>query len=106
MPSLTATPGTATAVSGAATLNQDGGTVTSESLTTAAGASYTLTLGCAKVNPNSLVLASVANNSNTQGDPSVQKITPGTGQVTIVVVNRHSSQAFNGTLNIAFVVFN
>lgn len=106
MPSLTATPGTATALAGAATCNQDGGTVTSESLVTAAGASYTLTLGCAKANPNSLVFASVANGTNTQGDPSVQKITPGNGQVTIVVVNRHATLALNGTLNIAFVVFN
>ena len=100
------TPGQATAANGAATLNQGSGTITTESVTTAAGSSYTLTLGNNQITSKSVILASVANGSNSQGDPSVQLVTPGSGQATIIIVNRHATQAFNGTLKIAFLVIN
>lgn len=99
-------PGTATAVSGAATLNQDAGTITTDSLVTAAAASYTLTIGCNAVNPNSIVQASLANGTNTTGVPVITRVQPGNGVVTVTVTNLAASAALNGTLLVAFIVFN
>ena len=96
--------GTATAVAGAATSNTQRGTITSEALTTAAGASYTLTLTCNRVSSASQVFASVQNGTNTQGKPVIGRITPGSGSVTIEVWNLHAADALNGTLKIAFKV--
>jgi len=96
---------TATATAGAATLDSMAGTITTESLVTAAAATYTLTLTNARVvSANCVVMATVANGTNTQGDPVIGRVTPGTGSVAITVVNRHASQAFNGTLKISFSV--
>jgi hypothetical protein len=103
-------PGQATAVSGAASLNQDAGTITSESLTTVAGATYTLTVGCNAVTSNSVIQASLSNGTNSAGDPAISTITPtqtpGGAAFVVVVTNRHATNALNGTLKIAFVVFN
>jgi hypothetical protein len=95
---------TATASAGAATLNKMSGVVTSESLTTAAGADYTLTLTNSDIAAADQVFASVQNGSNTQGDLTVGSVTPGAGQVVIVMRNMHASQALNGTIKISFLV--
>jgi hypothetical protein len=95
---------TATASAGAATLNAPAGVVTSEALTTAAAAAYTLTLTNNVVEADDLVFASVANGTNTQGIPTLGRVTPGAGSVVITVTNLHASQALNGTLKIAFFV--
>ena len=52
--------GTATASANAATLNNKCGVITSESLTTAAGSSYTLTLTNSTIAATDIVLVSVA----------------------------------------------
>jgi len=96
--------GTATAASGAATLNEFAGVVTSEALTTAAAAEYTLTLTNAKVEAGSVVLVSLANGTNTQGVLNLIRVTPAAGSVVIVVRNIHGSQALNGTIRISFFV--
>lgn len=96
--------GTATATAGAATMNTQKGKVTTESLTTAAGSTYTLTLTNSKVTAASHVFASAANGTNTQGELTVQRVEPGAGSVVILVKNTHASQAFNGTIKIAFFV--
>lgn len=96
---------TATASSGAATLNEAQGKVTSEALTTAQNAIYTLTLTNSKITADSLVFASVADGTNTQGTPMIGQINPGNGSVTIEVINKHASaEALNGTLEISFFV--
>lgn len=95
-----------TGAAGASTVNQDAGIVTTESLTTAAAATYTETIGCNAVTAYSLVFVSIQNGSNSAGDPSLGTVTPGAGKVTITIVNRHASAAFNGTLKISFIVFN
>lgn len=97
---------TATASAGAATLAKYAGVVTSEALTTAAAAAYTLTitttaLGVAAAD---MVFASVANGTNTQGVPVVTTAVCGVNTVTIVVTNLHASQALNGTLKISYEV--
>jgi len=95
---------TATAASGAATLNKSSGKITSEALTTAAAASYTLTLTNSQVAAADQVYASVANGTNSQGIPLVSTITPAAGSVAIVVNNQHATLAFNGTIVISFFV--
>ena len=98
------TTGTATATAGAATLNTDQGIITSESLTTAAAAAYTLTLTDSKIAATDQIYASVANGTNTQGIPIVGRCTAGAGSATILVYNLHASQALNGTIKISFNV--
>src|SRR5262249_42788676 len=95
---------TATASAGAATLTKSSGKITTESLTTAAGATYTLTLTNTTIAAADQIYASVYNGTNTQGIPVVTKVTPGPGQVVIVVTNLHARQAFHGTLVISFMV--
>lgn len=97
--------GTATASSGAATLNDLIGQITTETLTTAQNAIYTLTLTNDKVAAGDLVFVTVADGTNTQGTPMLGGVTPGASSVTIKVINKHaSSEAFNGTLKIGFFV--
>jgi hypothetical protein len=101
------TLGTVTASSGAATLNDEAGIVTTESLTTAQNAIYTLTLTNDKIEADSVVLVTVGNGTNTQGTPMLGIVTPAAGSVVIKVINKHASaEALNGTLKISFVVIN
>lgn len=95
---------TATATAGAATLSKMSGKITSEALTTAALAAYTLTLTNTNIAAADLVFASVANGTNSQGIPLVGRITPGAGSCTILVENQHATLAFNGTIVISFMV--
>lgn len=95
---------TASATGGAATLNKDAGVITSESLTTAAGASYTLTLTNSSVAAGDQVFASVQYGSATAGTPCITRVTPGSGSVVIVVQNIHASAALDGTIKISFLV--
>jgi len=88
--------------------NQDGGLITTEALATAAGATLTYVIASAQIEADSVVLVSIQNGSNSQGDPSLQLVNSQTvlGQVTITIVNRHASQAFNGSLIIGVIIFN
>lgn len=95
---------TASATSGAATLNQPSGIITTESLTTAAAAEYTLTLTNSKIAATDIVLVAVGNGSSTTGTPGIGSATVTDSQVVITVSNDHVSAAFNGTLKISFVV--
>ena len=95
---------TASATAGAATLNKDAGVITSEALTTAAGATYTLTLTNSAIAAADQVFASVQYGSATAGMPCVTRVTPGSGSVVIIVQNIHASAALDGTIKIAFAV--
>jgi hypothetical protein len=92
------------ASSGAATLDVQCGTVTTESLTTAAAATYTLTLTNARISATSHVFANLYLGTSTTGTPGITTVTPGSGSVVIVVKNTHASAALNGTLKISFFV--
>lgn len=96
---------TAAATGGAATLNKASGKITSEDLTTAAGAVYTLTITDSAIAAADIVIPSLANGTNTQGIPVIEKATPGAGSMAITVRNNHASEALNGTLVISFVSF-
>ncbi len=96
---------TASATAGAATLAKSAGKVTTESLTTAAGADYTLTItATGKVAAADQVFVSIANGTNTQGVPILRTVTPGANTITIVIRNDHASQALNGTLVVSYMV--
>ncbi len=95
---------TASATAGAATLNKNSGVITSESLTTAAGATYTLTITDSAVAAADQVYASVQNGTNSAGLPAVTTITPASGSLVVVVRNAHATDAFNGTIKVAYTV--
>lgn len=102
---FTMNPITATAASGAATCNGEYCVITTESLSTAGAAEYTLTLTNDRIDANSFILASVGLGTASAGDPSIGQITPGSGSVVITVTNLNSS-SFNGTLKIRVMINN
>lgn len=95
---------TATASSGAATLSQAQGTITSEALTTAGLAAYTLTLTNTLVTTSSIIVWSIDNGTNTQGTIGMGIVTPGTGSAVFKVNNLHATQALNGTIKIRYAI--
>lgn len=95
--------GTATSTAAAATINHSGGTITTEALTTAAGATYTMTLTNSVIAADSVVMASVALGTATTGVPVVTTVKPAAGSVVIILQNIHASAALNGTIKISFV---
>lgn len=102
---MAAPVGAASATTGAATLNAAQGKITSEALTTAQNAIYTLTLTNSSVAAGDIVFASVANGTNTQGTPMIGRIQPAAGSVVIQVINKHASaEALNGTVVVSFMV--
>jgi len=90
--------GSATAVAGAATLNQGSGVITSEGLTSQQ--EYTLTLTNSVVAATSTV---VVTPSNSAGSLTwIKSITAGSGSVVIVA----GTQTLTGTMKFNFGVFN
>lgn len=94
----------ATGASGAVTLNAHAGTVTTEALTTAAGATQAYVVTNSKVKADSAVMVSVANGTNSAGTPVLATVTPAAGSFTLVIQNVHASAALNGTLKLNFLV--
>ena len=101
--SIGLTKKTATGSSNAATLNAPSGVVTTESVTTAAGATFTETITDDDVAAADVCIASVTTAGT--GTPAVTKVTPAAGSLVIIVQNIHASAAFNNTLKIAFACF-
>lgn len=95
--------GTGTASSGAVTVNAMIGKVTTEALSTAAGAEYTLTLTNSYVTANDIILASV-DPKTSAGTPGIGGCKAGAGTATITVTNLHASAAFDAALQINFQV--
>lgn len=104
VPSLSSEIGTASATAGAATCNAQHGIITSEALTTAAGADYTLTLTNNFIGTGSNVIAQAANGTNSTSFVLAHGILPAAGSCTIKVRNMHASAALNGTVKIRFLV--
>lgn len=93
---------TASATSGAATLNMPSGVITSEALTTAAAATYTLTLTNSKIAVTDIVQVTLANGTNSAGAPCICTSTVTDSTITVVVKNVHATAALNGTLVFMF----
>ena len=103
---ITVDDGNASAVGGAATISPGkmAGKVTTEALTTAQGATYTLTITNTKIAAADIVFASLTNGTNTQGTPQIVSVAPGAGSLVIKVKNMNdSAEALNGTLVVSFM---
>lgn len=94
-----------TASSGAVTVTGKIGKITSESLTTAKDAAYTLTMTNTDIAAGDVVLASVALGDATTGVPVMGTVKPADGSATFIVHNKDTgSAAFNGTIVISYLV--
>jgi hypothetical protein len=96
---------TASATAGAATLHQLSGSVTSEALSTAAGANYVLTITDNKVAAVDQVFAVISGGTNSAGTPVLMRVVPGNGSIVVTVTNIHATLALSGTLRVTFAVF-
>jgi len=95
--------GAATGTSNASTLANKCGAITTESVTTAAAATFTETITNTVVAATDVCLASVSTTGT--GTPAIARITPAASSLVILVQNIHASAAFNNTLLITFVCF-
>lgn len=94
-----------TSTSGAATVDTQTGTITTEALTTAAGATYSFTLTNKLIATDSHIAVTVGKGTATTGTMTVTWITPSTGSCVIIFQNIHASAAVNGTITISYVIF-
>lgn len=95
-----------TSASGAITLNCVAFNITTESLTTAAAAEYTLTMTNNRISADSIVLFTVWRWSTTQWTMIAGWATPSAWSTTLVMTNTHASEALNGTLKIKWIILN
>ena len=98
--------GTCTSTAAACSLNKQTGIITSESLTTAAGSTWSLALTNGGISASTNIQAQATLGTATTGTPLVTKITPASGGATIVVTNIHATAAFNGTILLSFKLIN
>lgn len=95
---------TSTSAAGAVTLNAKAGIITTESLTTASQATYTLTITNSQVTVGDLVLGTIQNGSNTTGIPVLESVVPGAGILTVKIGNASTTTTpFGGSLKFSFV---
>lgn len=95
--------GTGTTSTNAVTINAGCGVITTESLTTAAGASQAITLTNSFIASTDMLMMTINGGTSTTGSIEVRAV-PGSGSATITLYNRHASAAFNGTFILAFLV--
>lgn len=104
--SLKGDNGSATANSGnsyAVAINKMVGVITTDGLTTAAGAARTITVTDSQVDAADMILIS-RNGGTSAGGTPVLKAVPGAGSFVITIDNKHASAAFDGTFVLAFLV--
>lgn len=95
--------GAVTLSSNAGTLSQLAGKVTTEALTTAAGAAVSLTITNTLVAATDIILVTRNGGTSDEGTPE-WTVTPGSGSFVILLENRHASAAFDGTFIFGFLV--
>lgn len=95
-----------TGAAGASSNTHTGTKITTESLSTAAGATFTEVLTTTLLSAGSIPLVSVGLGTATTGMPVVANVSMnvGSGTVTVVIQNIHATAAFNGTLIIRVVI--
>ena len=104
--SIVVNSGTSTSAAGAVTLNTQGGVITTETLTTASQATYTLTISNSLVAATDLVFVSIQNGTNTTGAPVVESVTPGAGTITVKIFNATTTTSpLGGSLKVSFLDF-
>lgn len=95
--------GAVTLSSNAGTLSQLAGKITTEALTTAAGAAVSLTITNTLVAATDIILLTRNGGTSDEGTPE-WTVTPGAGSFVILLENRHASAAFDGTFIFGFLV--
>lgn len=105
--SISVSGGTASATSGAATLNAKSGVVTTDSITTTGQSTYSLTVTNSSITTTDILVASVGNGTNTGGLPTVISAVPGAGIATFKIANAATTATnpFTGTLVVSFISF-
>jgi hypothetical protein len=94
---------TQTSTVGAATAQTLTGRIVTEALTTAAGATYTMTLTSALITALSNIQVAVASLTNTIPGLVVQSVTPAAGTAVILIRN-NGTAALNGTILISYQI--
>lgn len=94
---------TATGLANASTCANSFCVVTTESVTTAAAATYTETVTATPVVATDICMASVTTAGT--GSPTVTKVTPAAGSLVIIIQNISAATAFNNTLVISYACF-
>lgn len=97
---------TASATSGAATLNFPSGVITTETLTTTGQSTYSLTVTNTGVTVGDIVLASVGNGTNTTGIPALWGVGSAAGTWSCKISNAATTATnpFGGTLKVNYLV--
>jgi Kef-type K+ transport system membrane component KefB len=95
--------GTVTAVSNAATLAFGSGIITTESLTTAAGATQAITLTNSRIAAGDMVFSSIDPGSST-GTPTIANIAVSANTAVFLIRNAHASVALNAPVKISFMI--
>lgn len=98
------TTNTVTLATNAGTLNTAYGTITTESLTTAAGAAQALTITNSLITANTMVIAVISGYAGT-GVPVITKIVPAAGSFVATVTNLAAAAALNAAITIKFIVY-
>lgn len=102
--------GTGTESSNAVTINNISGVITTSSLSTAAGGTYSITLTNSTISAGSEIIVnqnSYSGTIGTNGLPiTVNADVTGANTAVITIVNAHSSNALSGTLDIYFLIVN
>ena len=93
-----------TAAAAAVSVAGNSGKITTEALTTACLAAYTLTITNPNFNAADIVFANVAHGTSTAGTVVVGRITPAAGSCVILIQNVHATVAVNGTLVVSFLI--
>jgi hypothetical protein len=103
-PNLSAGITTGTSASNAVTVTGQLAVITTEALTTAAGADYTLTITDTRVDAGCAAFFSVAQGSTAGGPYLVHNVVITDDQIVIKVRNLHATVAANGALTIYMLV--
>ncbi len=95
---------TATSTAGAVTFAGPSVVITTESLTTAALATYTLTITNSYVLATDIIEVTLQGGTSTTGTQLLQSAVPTAGQIVVKIYNAHATVALNGTLVLSVVV--
>lgn len=89
--------------SNAGEVNTPAGIITTEGLTTAAGASQALTITNSLVESTDIVFVQMIGGTNT-GGTWIFKAVPSDGSFVITAYNKHAADAFNGTFILGYLI--
>lgn len=95
--------GSGTTSSFAITINKAAGVITTESLTTAAGATQAVTLTDSKIRVGDMIQCTVDPNGSA-GTPICANVTVSAGQAVFLIQNIHSATALNAAVKIYFMI--